>query len=93
MTQMKQELNKKVSLNISIGHLLILWNVISEKLAGDPVNKIFTEEEMRAIWALQDLCENKLNQNGINSLSETELEQLLGRAADYVRSIPVEFLD
>lgn len=36
---------KQVSVNISLGHILAIWSVISDKLSCEPINKSFSEKE------------------------------------------------
>jgi len=88
-----EELNKEVSVKLSLGHLLIVWDILSNKLSGAPLNDEFTEEEKRAIWALEDLCEQELDNNGIRSKSDKEWNQLIEKATEFVKTIPTEFLD
>ena len=89
----KEDLSKSASLNLPIGHLIVVWDILSNKLAGSPTNGIFTEEEKRAIWALQDLCENVLIENEVTSMPEPEWNALVKRAIEFVKSIPVDYLD
>lgn len=88
-----EDLSREASLKLPVGHLLIIWNILSEKLSGSPLNEEFTEEEKRAIWALEDLCENELTNNGITSKPEKEWNQVIERATEFVKTIPAEFLD
>jgi hypothetical protein len=88
-----EDLTKEASIKLSVGHLLIVWDILSNKLSGSPINNMFTEEEKRAIWALEDLCEQELVNNGITSKPEKEWNQLIGRATEFVKTIPAEFLD
>ena len=71
-----KDLTKEVSLQLPVGHLLIIWDILSNKLAGSPANCEFSEEEKRAIWALEDLCEQELINNGITARPEEEWNQL-----------------
>lgn len=54
------DLSKKATIKIPVGHLLTVWGILSEKLSSSPANEAFTEEEKRAIWGLEDLCEKEL---------------------------------
>ena len=89
----KENLDKKVSIELTTGHLVFLWNFISDKLSGSPLNEEFTEEEKRAIWGLADLCEQELINNEIKAMPEPEWESLIERAKEHVKSLPVEYLD
>jgi hypothetical protein len=87
-----EDLNKEVNLKISIGHLLVIWDILSNKLSGKPLNTDFTEDEKRAIWALEDACEKKIVKSGIKARPEKEWNQLIERATKQVKTLPVEFL-
>ena len=41
--------------------------------------------------ALEDLCENEITNRGITGKSNEEWEQLIERATEFVKTIPVEF--
>ena len=88
-----ENINKEATVKLPIGHLLIVWEILSNKLSGSPINDEFTEEEKRAIWALEDLCEQELINNGLTEKSDKEWEQLIERATEFVKTIPAEFLD
>ena len=89
----KENLSKGTSVNLSLAHLIIVWDILANKLAGEPIKKVFSVEEKRAIWALQDLCENELIANGIAERPEKEWDSLVGRATKLARTIPAEYLD
>ncbi|WP_321532938.1 hypothetical protein [uncultured Desulfuromonas sp.] len=89
----EENLSQEASLTLPVGHLLIIWNILSSKLSGSPLNDEFTGEEKRAIWALEDLCENELLNNGITAKTEKEWNQIIDRATEFVKTIPAEFLD
>jgi len=90
---MDKDLTKKIPLNISLGHLLLVWEVLSNKISCDPFNKQLSEIERRAIWALEDLCENTLVENECGAMPKKDLETLIKKAGEHVKSISVEFLD
>jgi hypothetical protein len=52
-----------------------------------------TEDEKRAVWALEDLCERSLLESGISSRPEPEWNALVDAAKEHVQSIPVHYLD
>jgi len=88
-----EDLSKDASIKLPIGHLLIVWDILSRKLSGSPINDEFTDEEKRAIWALEDLCENELVNNGITGKAEKEWNQVIERATEFVKTIPIDFAD
>jgi hypothetical protein len=52
-----------------------------------------SEDEKRAVWALEDLCERGLLENGVSSRPQPEWDALVAAAMEHVRSIPVDCLD
>jgi hypothetical protein len=89
----KTGLNKQATLNLPVGHLLVVWDVLSNRLPETPYKKEFSEEEKRAIWALEDLCERELARQGFGARPKEEWDQLMGQATEFVKTIPAEFLD
>lgn len=83
----------EATLKVAVGHLLVIWDVLANKASGSRFLDELTEEERRAIWALQDLCERELAGNGVKPLPEPEWNKLMCKARDFVKTIPVEFLD
>ena len=88
-----EELNKPATLHLPLGHLLVVWDVLSNKLSDTNYKEKFSEEEKRAIWALEDICENELVRNGCDSRPQEEWNQLIEQAIEFVKTIPVECLD
>jgi len=88
-----EDLSTETSLKLSAGHLLVVWDLLSNKLSCCPLNDEFTEEEKRAIWALEDLCEQELGEKGFVARPEKEWNQLIERATEFVKTVPAEFLD
>lgn len=80
-------------LKLTVGHLLVVWDILAKKLSGTPFMASLSEDEKRAVWALEDLCERSLLENGISTCPELEWNALVGAAKEYVRSIPVDYLD
>lgn len=89
----KEIFESEATLKVAVGHLLVIWDVLANKASGSQFLDQLTEEEKRAIWALQDLCESELAGIGMKPLPESEWNKLMCRARDFVRTIPVEFLD
>ena len=86
-------LNTQATLHLPIGHLLVVWDVLSNRLSDTNYKDEFTEEEKRAIWALEDLCEQELAKKGFGCRPEEEWNRLMAEATEFVKSIPVEFVD
>ena len=87
------DLSKPVSINISLGHLLFVWETMSAKLSTLNDRDDMSEDEKRAVWGLIDLMEPPLAESGLGTYSHAEWETLLARAAEVVRMTPVDFLD
>lgn len=88
-----ENLAAKTSLKLSVGHLLAVWDILANKLSGTPFMEALSEDEKRAVWALEDLCERGLLENGVSSRPEPEWNALVAAAMEHVRSIPVDCLD
>ncbi len=88
-----ENLDKQISVKMTLGHLLVVWNVIANKVSESLLNKEFTEEEKRAIWILEDLCENELIKNKIEALPQEEWDGLIAKGLEHVKSLPVDLLD
>jgi hypothetical protein len=88
-----EELDKQATLHLPIGHLLVVWDVLSNRLPETTYKEVFSEEEKRALWALEDLCENELVRNGFGARPEQEWNKLISQAAEFVNTIPAEFLE
>ena len=89
----KEEFGKPATLRLPVGHLLVVWDVLSNRLSETTYKDVFTEEEKRAMWALEDLCENELIRNGLVARPEDDWNKLMSQATDFVKTIPAEFMD
>jgi len=87
------KLKKKTKIRLSTAHILVLWDVIANKLSGSPFFDSLNEEERRALWALQDLSEAQILKVGIKPKPEKEWELMMVAARKHVKTIPVEFLN
>ncbi len=87
------DLTKEAQLNMSVGHLIAAWDIFSNKLAGTDFLNSLNEDEQRAIWALEDLFESTLLENGVSSRPATEWERLVQAAKLHVRTIHVDVLN
>lgn len=87
-----ENLANRVSLTLSVGHLIAAWDILANKLSGTPFMETLTEDEKRAVWALEDLCERSLVENGVSSRPAPEWNAIVDAAKEHVRSIPVEHL-
>jgi hypothetical protein len=86
-------LDQTSDLTLSTGHLLVIWDVLANKLSGSPFMDELSPEERRAMWSLQDLCEKALGEAGVAPRPEPEWNALMAAARAHVKTIPAEFLD
>lgn len=87
-----EDLSNEATVQISLGHMLLVREIISNKLSGS-FNDNFTEEEKRAIWALEDLFDDALIKNGITARPQLEWEELVNKAREFIKTVPVDYLD
>jgi hypothetical protein len=83
----------EASLKLTVGHLLAVWDILANKLSGTPFMTSLSEDEKRAVWALEDLCERSLLESGISGRPVPDWNALVVAAKEYVRSIPVDCLE
>jgi hypothetical protein len=88
-----EDLTSRINLPLSLGHLIAAWDILANKLSGTSFMESLTEDEKRAVWALEDLCERSLVENGVSSRPEAEWNALVDAAKAHVRSTPVEHLE
>ena len=88
-----EDLSKVVSVKIPLGHVLLAWETLSEKFSDLRSNDTLSEEERRAIWGLADLLENSLVENGLGGRPQAEWEALIRNSKEFIKTIPVDFLD
>ena len=89
---MNETLSKAIVLELSGAHLLVVWDVLANRLSQSAI-KAHSKEEQRALWALQDLCESKLEASGLFGRAEVEWDALMLSEREQVKKLPVEFLD
>jgi hypothetical protein len=87
------ELTKVAHLDLSVGHALVVWDVLANKLSGSDSFEGLNADEKRALWALQDQLEKQLIANDIVARPDSEWSLLVLKAQKHVRTIPVEHLD
>jgi hypothetical protein len=84
---------KVVSVKITLGHLLLVWDIMSNKFSDLKSNEYLSEDDKKAIWGLTDLLENSLIANDITNMPQAEWESLVAKAKEFIRTISVDFLD
>lgn len=80
-------------MDIPLGHILLAWETLSDKFSDLRSNDALSEEERRAIWGLADLLENALVENGLGNRPQVEWEALIKSSKEFIKTIPVDFLD
>ncbi len=88
-----EDFSKETSIKITLGHLLLVWEVMSDKFSDLQSYGNLSDEEKRAIWGLADLLENSLAENGITEKPQAEWAALINRAKEFMKTVPVDFLD
>ena len=88
-----EDLNKTVLTEMTLGHVLVLWEILSNSQSFESLRDKFSEDEARAIWAFQDICENELIKQGVGTKPEEQWNELIQKALKHLKTIPVEFLD
>ena len=88
-----EDFSKEISIKITLGHLLLAWEVLSDKFSDLQSHGSLSEEERRAIWGLADLLENSLAENGVTGRPQAEWEALINKAKEYMKTVPVDFLE
>lgn len=87
-----EDFSKETSIKISLGHLLLAWEVMSNKFSDLQSYSSLSEEERKAIWGLADLLENSLLENGVDGKPPAEWEALINKAKEFMKTVPVDFL-
>lgn len=88
-----EDFSKEAWIKISLGHLLVAWDVVTEKFSDLHAYDGLKSEEVRAIWGLADLLEKSLIENGVTERHKAEWETLIGNAKKFMRTVPVDFLN
>jgi hypothetical protein len=88
-----EDLSRRITIEISLGHILLAWETLSDKFSDLRSNDALSEQERRAIWGLADLLERALVENGIGSRPQAEWEALIEDSKEFINTISVDFLD
>jgi hypothetical protein len=87
------DLSKVVSVEISLGHVLLAWETLSDKFSDLRSNAALSEEERSAIWGLADLLESALVTNGLGSMPHEVWESAVTASKEHIKTVTVDFLD
>lgn len=88
-----EDLAKSISIRLPLGHVLLAWETLSDKFSELRSNGSLSEEERRAIWGLADLLEKTLVEHGLGARSQAEWDVLIQSSKEFIKTIPVDFLD
>jgi hypothetical protein len=88
-----EDFSKETSIKITLGHLLLAWEVLSDKFSDLQSHDNLSEEEKRAIWGLADLLENSLAESGVDGKPQAEWAELISKAKEYMKTVPADFLE
>lgn len=82
-----------VNVELSLGHVLVLCQTLSDRLSALREYETWMEEERRAVWALQDTLDRALARLGYDVMPSEEWDSLLAQAQKHMYDIHVECLD
>lgn len=88
-----EDLAKETSIKIPLGHLLLTWEVLSDKFSDLRAYDSLLEEDRRAIWGLADLLERSLIENGFTEKSSAEWKVLIDSSREFMKTVPIDCLD
>ena len=86
-------LAETVSVEMSVGHLVVIWDILARRLSDPAGNATFSDDEKRAIWAMEDLVENTVMAKVVDARPDLDWDDLIACATTYIRTLPVDFLD
>lgn len=88
-----EELSKVVSIEMPLGHVLLAWETLSGKFSDLQSNEALSEEERIALWGLADVLERVLVANAIGKMPQPQWRALIEESKEFIKTIPVDFLD
>ncbi len=84
------DLIQEAILELSIGHLLTIWDILANKMSETPFINGLCDEDRRALWGLQDICEDELGRIGISPRPKAEWDKLMEAARSHVKNMPID---
>ena len=87
---METDLHKIVSLELPLSHLIVIRELLANKIAGSPYIDEFSEVEKRAIWAFEDLCNNEIVKNIPSENQPGDWEKHVDQAMEAVKLLSVD---
>ena len=88
-----EALNHELTVELTVGHVLVLWDLLQGKLSQLHKTHELSAGEKRALWALEDICEESLISAGYSSLPSSDWENILKEARKYAESIPADCVE
>ena len=88
-----ENLESEVNIPLTLGHIVVLWDFLQGKLAQVSTTNQLSLGQTRALWALEDICERTLIDNGFSSSPDMEWNKVIESAEIYAQSIPADYVD
>ena len=88
-----EAMNRELTVDLTVGHVLVLWDLLQGKLSQLHKTHELSDGEKRALWALEDICEESLISAGYSSLPPSDWEDVVKEARKYAESIPADYVD
>jgi hypothetical protein len=88
-----EDLTQAVTLEMSLGHVIVMWEVLANKLSTSALSSALRPEELRSLRAAQDLFERSIAAHGITPRPQMEWDQLVSSACEHVARLPIEYED
>ena len=88
-----EKLTGHVRMSLPLGHVVLIWEILSNRLECESCIGSLEDAEKRAMWALEDLCERKLEERGVAALRVGEWEKLVDAAKLLAKDFPIRYTD
>lgn len=83
----------EMTVRLSVGHILVLWDLLQGKLSRLHATHELNPGEKRALWGLEDICERSLVSAGYSCLPDAEWRKVVEEAGKYAEQIPADFVE
>lgn len=85
-------LKTQANSDLPLGYLLVVWDLLANRLSETFYKAKFSNIEKKAIWALEDLGENEWIRNEYQAKPKEKWEQIMLEARSFVKATPATFL-
>jgi hypothetical protein len=75
---------RKLQLAAGTGHLLVVWDILANRVSQSTLLDMLSEKERSALWLLQDLFESALVESGIRPCPQEAWNKLLKEATEQI---------